>query len=218
MRPGPERGHCDEVLPLLGGQTMESNQEEVLVELGLNSRRGALHVTRGNRARGCNVPDVVPPFLQEVRISMRPRDHDVQRVVVDRRATFLSRHRERGSGVGGLERADHRKVEQSLGVRLGLACESAQLRESRAGEDHREVELVRPVDRDDQRGELVRSEVLQLVDGEDDPGAAIARGLFLTERSVENVIHSIFLKLGIGFEQSVHKRVKAVILYLAEGD
>ena len=48
--------------------------------------------------------------------------------------------------------------------------------------------------------------------------AAIARGLFLTERSVENVIHSIFVKLGIGFEPSVHKRVKAVILYLAEGN
>jgi DNA-binding NarL/FixJ family response regulator len=47
--------------------------------------------------------------------------------------------------------------------------------------------------------------------------AAIARALFLTERSIENVIHSIFLKLGIGFEPSVHKRVKAVILYLAEG-
>ena len=46
--------------------------------------------------------------------------------------------------------------------------------------------------------------------------AAIARKLFLTERSVENVIHSIFVKLGIGFEPSVHKRVKAVILYLAE--
>jgi DNA-binding NarL/FixJ family response regulator len=47
--------------------------------------------------------------------------------------------------------------------------------------------------------------------------AAIAQGLFLSERSVENVIHSIFLKLGVGFEPSVHKRVKAVILYLAEG-
>ena len=47
--------------------------------------------------------------------------------------------------------------------------------------------------------------------------AAIAGTLFLTERSVENVIHSIFLKLGIGWEPSVHKRVKAVILYLAEG-
>ncbi|HZU19926.1 MAG TPA: response regulator transcription factor [Gaiellaceae bacterium] len=47
--------------------------------------------------------------------------------------------------------------------------------------------------------------------------AAIAQALFLTERSVEKVIHSIFLKLGLAFEQAVHKRVKAVILYLADG-
>jgi DNA-binding NarL/FixJ family response regulator len=46
--------------------------------------------------------------------------------------------------------------------------------------------------------------------------AAIAEALFLTERSVENVIHSIFVKLGIGWEPSIHKRVKAVILYLAD--
>jgi DNA-binding NarL/FixJ family response regulator len=46
--------------------------------------------------------------------------------------------------------------------------------------------------------------------------AAIAQALFLTERSVEKVIHSIFLKLGLGWETSVHKRVKAVILYLGE--
>jgi DNA-binding NarL/FixJ family response regulator len=45
--------------------------------------------------------------------------------------------------------------------------------------------------------------------------AAIAQTLFLTERSVEKVIHSIFLKLGIGWEPNVHKRVKAVIVYLA---
>jgi DNA-binding NarL/FixJ family response regulator len=47
--------------------------------------------------------------------------------------------------------------------------------------------------------------------------AAIAQALVLTERSVEKVIHSIFLKLGLAWETSVHKRVKAVILYLAEG-
>ena len=46
--------------------------------------------------------------------------------------------------------------------------------------------------------------------------AAIAQALFLHERSVEKVIHSIFLKLGLAWETSVHKRVKAVILYLAE--
>jgi len=45
--------------------------------------------------------------------------------------------------------------------------------------------------------------------------AAIAGTLFLTERSVEKVIHSIFQKLGLAWEPSTHKRVKAVILYLS---
>ena len=48
--------------------------------------------------------------------------------------------------------------------------------------------------------------------------AAIAESLVLTERSVEKVIHSIFLKLDLGWETAVHKRVKAVILYLAEAE
>lgn len=48
--------------------------------------------------------------------------------------------------------------------------------------------------------------------------AAIAQTLFLTERSVEKVIHSIFLKLGLAYEEAVHKRVKAVVLYLAAND
>jgi DNA-binding NarL/FixJ family response regulator len=46
--------------------------------------------------------------------------------------------------------------------------------------------------------------------------AAIAETLFLTERSVEKVIHSIFQKLGLSWEPSIHKRVKAVVLYLVE--
>jgi DNA-binding NarL/FixJ family response regulator len=48
--------------------------------------------------------------------------------------------------------------------------------------------------------------------------AAIGEALFLTERSVEKVIHAIFLKLGLGWEPSIHKRVKAVVLYLAAGN
>jgi DNA-binding NarL/FixJ family response regulator len=47
--------------------------------------------------------------------------------------------------------------------------------------------------------------------------AAIALTLFITERSVEKVIHSIFTKLGLAVEEAIHKRVKAVVMYLAEG-
>jgi DNA-binding NarL/FixJ family response regulator len=47
--------------------------------------------------------------------------------------------------------------------------------------------------------------------------AAIGQALFLAERSVEKVIHSIFLKLGIAWEKELHTRVMAVIIYLAEG-
>jgi len=46
--------------------------------------------------------------------------------------------------------------------------------------------------------------------------AAIADSLVLAERSVEKHIHSIFLKLGLTWEDNVHRRVKAVLLYLAE--
>jgi DNA-binding NarL/FixJ family response regulator len=48
--------------------------------------------------------------------------------------------------------------------------------------------------------------------------ASIAEHLVLTERSVEKLINSIFMKLGLTWEPAVHKRVKAVILYLAESD
>jgi DNA-binding NarL/FixJ family response regulator len=48
--------------------------------------------------------------------------------------------------------------------------------------------------------------------------ASIANELVVTERSVEKVIHSIFMKLGLTWEPAVHKRVMAVILYLAESD
>jgi DNA-binding NarL/FixJ family response regulator len=78
---------------------------------------------------------------------------------------------------------------------------------------------------EDARGE--RSPIHQLTARERDvlremaagkSNAAIGESLFLAERSVEKVIHSIFFKLGLTWEPSVNKRVKAVILYLAESD
>jgi DNA-binding NarL/FixJ family response regulator len=48
--------------------------------------------------------------------------------------------------------------------------------------------------------------------------AAIAASLVITERSVEKIIHSIFQKLGLTWQEEVHRRVKAVLLYLAEDE
>jgi DNA-binding NarL/FixJ family response regulator len=46
--------------------------------------------------------------------------------------------------------------------------------------------------------------------------AAIAESFVLTKRSVEKHINSIFLKLGLADADSVSKRVKAALLFLAE--
>jgi DNA-binding NarL/FixJ family response regulator len=47
--------------------------------------------------------------------------------------------------------------------------------------------------------------------------AAIAAALFLSERAVEKHINSIFSKLGLSEEQEIHRRVKAALLFLADG-
>lgn len=46
--------------------------------------------------------------------------------------------------------------------------------------------------------------------------AAIAGSLSLTERSVERHINAIFSKLGLTFEKDVNRRVKAVLVFLAD--
>jgi len=46
--------------------------------------------------------------------------------------------------------------------------------------------------------------------------AAIAASLVLSERAVEKHINSIFSKLGLGEEPDTHRRVKAVLLFLAD--
>jgi DNA-binding NarL/FixJ family response regulator len=47
--------------------------------------------------------------------------------------------------------------------------------------------------------------------------AAIAESLVLTKRAVEKHINSIFLKLGLADSEDVSKRVKATLMFLADG-
>jgi DNA-binding NarL/FixJ family response regulator len=47
--------------------------------------------------------------------------------------------------------------------------------------------------------------------------ARVAADLVLTQKAVEKHINSIFAKLGLTGDQSTHPRVRAALLYLAEG-
>lgn len=46
--------------------------------------------------------------------------------------------------------------------------------------------------------------------------AAVAESLVLSEKAVAKHINSIFSKLGLGFEEQAHRRVKAVLIWLAQ--
>jgi DNA-binding NarL/FixJ family response regulator len=58
-------------------------------------------------------------------------------------------------------------------------------------------------------------EVLALL-AEGRSNAAVADGLVLSERAVEKHINSIFAKLGLPETRDAHRRVKAVLLFLAD--
>jgi DNA-binding NarL/FixJ family response regulator len=45
---------------------------------------------------------------------------------------------------------------------------------------------------------------------------AIAESLYLAEGSVEKYVTTVFSKLGVAYEPNIHRRVRAVLLYLAE--
>jgi DNA-binding NarL/FixJ family response regulator len=75
----------------------------------------------------------------------------------------------------------------------------------RTGQASSELERLTPRER----------EVLeQMAQGRNNAG--IAQALFLSERAIEKHINSLFSKLGLSGEPDVHRRVKAVLLFLHE--
>ncbi|MDX6199085.1 MAG: hypothetical protein QOJ79_2236 [Actinomycetota bacterium] len=64
--------------------------------------------------------------------------------------------------------------------------------------------------------ERERAVLSEMAQGKDN--AAIAASLFVTVKTVEKYISSIFVKLGLAEERDVNRRVKAVLLYLSERD
>lgn len=112
--------------------------------------------------------------------------------------------KERLSEVEQLVRAIH-EVTTGGSVIDPLVVES--LVDARSRTQHSPLEHLTP------REKEVLSEIAQ---GKNN--AAVAASLVLSERAVEKHINSLFSKLGLGEEPDVHRRVKAVLLYLADRD
>jgi hypothetical protein len=174
---GSENGHGSEVVLLLGSQPIEPNAEEVAVERVDDARSGRPDVVAGNRTRGRRIPDVVAPFLEEVRVAAGLR-HDT----VDRRGSqldpeFVGRNDNGRRSFLRRQRAQDGELEEALGIGPGRADQSRQLRQAGAGQDDRQTELCRPVNGRHQGGELVGGQVLDFVDDHHQRGFASGRGL-----------------------------------------
>ena len=138
----------------LGGEAIEPDEEEVLVKLVSNSGCGALDVVQHDRALRRSIPDVVPPFLQKVRVSMErstmmsSASSSIAAPLssAGRRARFGRRRDRATRSPESRTVARHRTWLRRPGRGAG---------ESRSGEDHRQVELVGAVDRDDQGRQLL---------------------------------------------------------------
>jgi len=64
--------------------------------------------------------------------------------------------------------------------------------------------------------EVGEGEVLALI-AEGRTNAAVAQQLVLSQHAVEKHINSIFSKLNLSGDQELHPRVRATLMYLAEG-
>jgi DNA-binding NarL/FixJ family response regulator len=63
-------------------------------------------------------------------------------------------------------------------------------------------------------GEREKEVLSEMTQGKDN--AAVATSLFLTVKTIEKYINSMFAKLGLSEERDVNRRVKAVLLYLSQ--
>jgi DNA-binding NarL/FixJ family response regulator len=85
--------------------------------------------------------------------------------------------------------------------------------------DHKVVEVLvqarakAPESRLDKLTPREREILSEMAQGKNNAG--IASALVVTERAVEKHINAIFSKLGLGEEKEVHRRVKAVLLFLS---
>ena len=171
-------------------------------------------------------PDVV---LTDIRMPPSRTDEGIQAAMTLRRShpsvgvVVLSQYADPGYALALLESGtDRRGYLLKERVRDGAQLRAAVTTVAEGGSviDPKVVELLvttRVRADDSPLAELTprEHEVLALI-AEGKSNAAIGDALVLTKRSVEKHINAIFLKLGLSDAESVSKRVKAALVFLAE--
>src|SRR5690349_12372102 len=172
-------------------------------------------------------PDVVltdikmPPTSTDegIRLATRLREtHPTTGVVV------LSQFSEPGYVLALLEAGSDRRgylLKERVSDRLVLVSAVRTVAEGGSMVDPKVVDVLVSASAHDQRSPLAaltpreRDVLSEIAQGKSN--TAIAETLFLTKRAVEKHINSIFIKLGLGEANDVSKRVKATLMFLAEG-
>ncbi len=176
-------------------------------------------------------PDVV---LTDIRMPPTGTDEGIRLAAELREShpeigvVVLSQYSEPGFVVRLFERGSDGRaylLKERVSDRAELLAAIIAVREGRSAIDPKVVEVMVQVRK---RAELSplqelsprELEVLALV-AEGGSNSAVAEELVLTKRAVEKHINSIFLKLGLTHdphEEDISKRVKAVLMYLADAD
>ncbi len=197
-----EAGHRSEVVAFGVGGLVYAGPEEPLVQVVDGQARGRVDFGLRDRRSGGNVPGLLAELLEEVRIALGVGEHSLDRGPVPCCAFLCDRFYQRPAGVVAAEGPDLDVAEQALGVGAGLAGEPWQRRKAGAGDEQRESELGDPVEADDERAQLVATEVLDLVDREKHASFGFAGGFAdLAEHSAEVAIEVAGVgETGPGFE------------------
>ena len=173
-----------------------------------------------------DLPDVV---LTDIRMPPTFTDEGIQAATALRErhpsigVVVLSQYAEPAYALSLLEKGSDRRaylLKERLSDPIQLVSAITQVASGGSVVDPRVVEVLvsarsrsrtSPLERLTPREREVLAEIAQ---GRNN--AAVAATVFLSERAVEKHISSLFSKLGLSEEPDTHRRVKAVLLYLAD--
>jgi hypothetical protein len=121
VRSWTELCHCTQILLLQRCQAIETDPEEVRVEMRNDVWLRLFDVDSVDGATGRGIPDLKSPLLKKLGIALRHAQHFRDGVVIKKNALVLGRVNQRIPCRCRLERPHLRIGEQTFGIRFSVA-------------------------------------------------------------------------------------------------